>query len=59
VLQQTGNERTRFDAEPDVIRAELQAFASRLVKFYSRGSIPDVTVKVAPACFRPAAIRRR
>jgi len=48
LLTITGDERIRFDAEPEFIRAEIQAFASRLVRFYSSGSIPAVTVKPAP-----------
>jgi len=53
LLTITGDERTRFDADPEFIRAELQAFASRLIKFYSRGSIPAVNVLITPECSVP------
>jgi hypothetical protein len=38
---------TRFVQDPEFCRAELEAFAEKLMKFYSRGPLPKVACLMA------------
>jgi len=52
------DERTRFGQDPEYFRRELRAFAQRLFKSETTGSIPAVTVTTVNAVLEFAPPKR-